>query len=69
MTTKQEVSMLELVFSFGYYFMIGGVIGVLWEDSRRIQKLEMENFHLKRANSGLKEENSRLKEDVEEYDN
>jgi len=57
--------MLELVFTFGYYFMIGGVLGVLWEDSRissrRIQKLEMEN-------SDLKEHLADLKEHLEEYD-
>ena len=66
MTTKQEVSMLELVFTFGYYFMIGGVLGVLWEDSRissrRIQKLEMEN-------SDIKGHLADLKEHLEEYDN
>ena len=70
MTTKQEVSMLELVFMFGS-FVMGGVIAemLLCDIKRENSKLEMENLHLIVENSGLKVENSRLKEDLEEYDN
>ena len=69
MTTKQEVSMLELVFMFGSLVMGGVVAEMLFCDLKQVSSnLKMENFCLKLANSKLEAENSRLKENLEECD-
>ena len=74
MTTKQEVSMLELVFSFGYYFMIGGAAVVFLNEFHDIihrdSKLKMENSDLRERMAHLKGHlaDLELKERLEEND-